>query len=262
MSIPHSGEVVPPEAFWLKGLSEPILMCDVDRYVDRLYQPVLKKLNISHVIAQTHRYVVDLNRLPDDIDADSVKGNKNPSGRFPIGLHWSRTTKGDRLMEYPIDLKLHFELLNKYFWPFHHEIEMQYKERFSQGFGNVYQLDAHSMPSLGTEVHKDPGKYRPEIVVSDQNGISCSSEFKNLVIESYKKAGFEVAYNFPYVGGRVTQTYGKPERGQHCIQVELNRDLYMNESTKGLIDEKSSSVAVKIERAVANIMEHLKEMKK
>ncbi len=34
VTIPHSGEKIPPQTPWLKTLPEEILMCDVDRYVD------------------------------------------------------------------------------------------------------------------------------------------------------------------------------------------------------------------------------------
>src|ERR1700749_4203771 len=88
ISIPHSGERIPAETTWLHGLPEPVVMCDVDRFVDRLYQPVLEATQLDCVKTEWHRYVVDLNRLPDDVDADSVIGSKNPSGKFTTGLHW------------------------------------------------------------------------------------------------------------------------------------------------------------------------------
>ena len=94
ISIPHSGERVPPEAVWLQGLPEGVLMCDVDRYVDRLYQPVVDGLKLGLVKTQWHRYVVDLNRLAEDVDADSVEGSTNASGKFTTGLHWVKTTRG------------------------------------------------------------------------------------------------------------------------------------------------------------------------
>src|ERR1700722_8962137 len=102
ISIPHSGERVPQEATWLQGLPEPIVMCDVDRFVDRLYRPTVDALSLACVTTQWHRYVIDLNRLPDDVDADSVEGSKNPSGKFTMGLHWVKTTRGTRLMPTPI----------------------------------------------------------------------------------------------------------------------------------------------------------------
>src|SRR5665213_2115352 len=101
ISIPHSGERIPPEVTWLHGLPEAIVMCDVDRYVDRLYQSTVGSLKLGCVKTQWHRYVVDLNRLPEDVDAESVIGSANPPGKFTTGLHWIKTTRGARLMPAP-----------------------------------------------------------------------------------------------------------------------------------------------------------------
>ena len=74
VSIPHSGERVPDECTWLQNIDERVLMCDVDRYVDRLYETTLGKLGIPFVKTEWHRYAADLNRIPEDIDASSVTG--------------------------------------------------------------------------------------------------------------------------------------------------------------------------------------------
>jgi N-formylglutamate deformylase len=117
----------------------------------------------------------------------------------------------------------------------------------------IYHLDAHSMPSMGTREHLDPGERRAEIVVSDCEGKSCSGWFKDLVIQSYSDAGFQVGYNWPYKGGRVTQTYGRPSDLQESIQVELNRALYMNEENKLLREDLRQGVQEKLKRAVETI---------
>lgn len=257
ISIPHAGENVPPETPWLKDLPEPVLMCDVDRYVDRLYQPVIESLKLPFVKTEWHRYAADLNRLPDDVDADSVIGHKNPSGTFPLGLHWVKTTTGIPLMKEPISDDLHRELIQKYFEPFHERVRAEYARFKSAGHQKVYQLDAHSMPSKGTAAHRDPGTERPQIVVSDCDGTSCESRYKDLVIAAYEQAGFQVSYNWPYKGGRVTQTYGKPQEGQHAIQVELNRSLYQNEITKRPKDAIFFDTQKRLENAVRYIWENL-----
>src|SRR4051812_27385351 len=122
VSIPHSGEKIPRETPWLEGLPETLLMYDVDRFVDRLYEPTLKNLNIPFVKTEWHRYAIDLNRLAEDVDADSVVDHENPSGKFPRGLHWSITTGGEKLMRRPMSRELHDELVKLYFEPFHKSV--------------------------------------------------------------------------------------------------------------------------------------------
>jgi N-formylglutamate amidohydrolase len=38
-----------------------------------------------------------------------------------------------------------------------------------------------------------------------------------------------VVHNKPYAGGFITEHYGRPARGLHALQIEVNRGLYMNE---------------------------------
>jgi N-formylglutamate amidohydrolase len=246
VSIPHAGEIVPEETPWLRALPERVLMCDVDRYVDEIYGPAAEKLGVPTVITEIHRYVVDANRWPTDIDQDSVEGSENPPGKFTIGYHWSQTTTQARLMKSPMAKDLHEKLTEKYFWPFHRQVEAQFAHWKAAGAAKVFHLDAHSMPSQGTSAHRDQGEKRPDIVVSDRDGVSCEPWYKDLVIESYRAVGFNVAYNWPYKGGRITETYGQPTKGQHTLQVEMNRALYMDEITKeraaGLFEDVQKSV--------------------
>lgn len=260
ISIPHSGEKLPNETPWLHSLPEPVLMCDVDRFVDRLYAPVFQRLKIPHVVTEWHRCVVDLNRLPDDVDASSVEGHPNTAGKFWNGLIWVRTTRGHALLPNPISPELHRQLVDKYFQPFHNQVLKLYSEFREQGAKTIYHLDAHSMPSKGTASHRDPGETRADIVVSDCDGTSCSTDFKDLVIEAYKKAGLGVAYNWPYKGGRVTQTYGKPSQGQQAIQVEISRALYMDEESKKWRPDLAEALTEKITQAVTYIHNQLPDI--
>ena len=43
--------------------------------------------------------------------------------------------------------------------------------------------------------------------------------------------GFGVALNKPYAGGYITEHYGRPHKAQHVLQIEVNRALYMDETT-------------------------------
>ena len=43
--------------------------------------------------------------------------------------------------------------------------------------------------------------------------------------------GYSVSYNHPYKGVELVRRYGDPARHRHSIQLEINRKLYMDEST-------------------------------
>jgi len=257
ISIPHSGELVPENIGWLQGLPEQLLMCDVDRFVHEIYQPGVEFLGLPSVVADIHRYVIDLNRWPEDVDQRSVEDSPNPPGSFTTGLHWVETTTGATLMKEPMPKSQHDQLVEDYYQPFHDKIKKMFSDFKSQGAKQVFHLDAHSMPSRGTEAHRDPGALRPQIVVSDCDGKSCDPIYKDLVIKAYESVGFEVAYNWPYKGGRITQTYGQPAAGQHAVQVEMSRALYMDEISKHKVADKLADVQKQVSRALAVIYSEL-----
>lgn len=261
-SIPHSGEKIPAECSWLLNLPEPTLMRDVDRFVDRLYEKSLQDLGISFTKTEWHRYAVDLNRIPQDIDASSVQGSSIQAGKNARGFHWVHTTQKEPLMNSPMTIELHQKLTQVIYEPFHASIQDEYKFRKEHGYKNIYHLDLHSMPSKGTSEHRDPGETRAEIVISDSMGKSASKEYVDLILTSYLRAGLQVRYNWPYFGGRLTEEYGKPNLGQHCVQVEINRSLYMDEVTKKWIPEKAQVLIPKLKFALELIKSGILDLEK
>lgn len=256
-TIPHSGEKVPDFCDWLFGLPEPTLMRDVDRYVDFLYEESLTELKIPFVKTEWHRYAADLNRLPQDIDKDSVAGSLNPSGSNNRGFHWSVTTLNEKLIHQPMSLEVHQKLVDLVYTPFHQNVKSLYDQTDRKTFPEIYHLDLHSMPSVGTQMHKDPGEVRADIVISDCLGKSSKKEFVDLVMTSYVRAGFKVGYNWPYIGGRVSEQYGRPQMNEHCVQVEISRQLYMNEENKKLKVEQAAVVQKKLKNALREIINGL-----
>ena len=228
VTISHAGEWIPEEAVWLRGVPESVLLCDLDRYVDQLYQRALEESNVPSVVGSIHRFVVDLNRLETDIDCSTVEGSLQPEGMFTRGLHWQKSTRGDLLIEKPLGSPCHKRLVETYFNPFHADILDKITNYRSKGFDKIFILDLHSMPSKGGVNHSDPGAVRKDVVLGNQFGTTADADFTKAVVEAYQSFGYEVSMNVPYPGGRIVHRYGKPSAGIQAIQVELNRALYMD----------------------------------
>ncbi len=256
ISIPHSGEKVPKEAYWLHSLPNRILMYDVDRFVDKLYQPILNTLKIPHIITPWHRYMVDCNRGLSDIDSQSVQGAK-PHPPQPIGLHWRTTTAGFTLIKKPLTKKLSNQIIDKYYKPFFNDIDNIYNNFLKNGAKKIYHLDLHSMPSQGTQVHRDPGKKRSDIVICTIDGTTAQKNWTTQVIAAYQSQGLSVSVNMPYKGGTVVQKYGQPKKNQQAIMVEVNRKLYMNEQSKLYLPDKASVLQKKLSHAIKDIWQNV-----
>lgn len=254
VTIPHSGEQIPESADWLKGLDEVTLMGDVDRFVDQLYQTHLRQLKIPFIKTQWHRYAADLNRLDTDVDCEAVMGNPNPAGQFPRGFHWVYNTHNEKILKAPLSLDVHNSLVKQVYEPFHKSIRDFYNRFEKLGFKNIFHCDLHSMPSVGTTQHRDPGERRADVVISDSKGKSCRKEFVDLVIACFEKENFKVKYNWPYFGGRLTEQYGQPEKGHHVVQIELNRSLYMNETTKKWDNQNGPRLSSRLEKVMHELL--------
>ena len=240
VTIPHAGETLVSQAAWLRGLSEPVLMCDVDRYVDVLYAPALSSCGIDFVRQDIHRYVVDCNRWPEDIDACAVEGVDTPGGTHPWGLHWSKTTLDHTLIKKPLSQALHQELLRLCYEPFFEKVDTLCEKLLSgTGVQSLYHFDFHSMPSRGRHFHRDPGRVRPDVVICTEDGKTASPEWTDFVLAAYKGEGFSVQLNDPYKGGTIILKYGNPKKNRQSVMVELNRRLYMDETTKQLLPKKA-----------------------
>ena len=113
----------------------------------------------------------------------------------------------------------------------YHDALAQALSRARERFGFAVLVDGHSMPSRGRAGHKDPGRARADVVPGDREGTSCAPSLSRLVGDHFTSRGFSVAFNDPYKGGYITAHHGRPADAIHAIQIELRRDLYMNEET-------------------------------
>ena len=72
----------------------------------------------------------------------------------------------------------------------------------------------------------------PDIVVGNLNGLSASKEFSDLIVGVLNQFGFKYSLNTPYAGGFITERHGNPNKNQHAIQIEINRNLYLQKNYK------------------------------
>ena len=82
------------------------------------------------------------------------------------------------------------------------------------------------MPS---SVRGHDGHARPDFIIGDRYGTSCSADLSEAATEILTGMGYRVAHNRPYAGGFITEHYGRPAKGLHALQLEINRALYMDE---------------------------------
>ena len=231
LSVPHAG--VATTGFESEVAPSLDVRCDADLMVDTLYQVGVGESGGvwlgPYVVATLSRFVCDMNRDADDVSLLAVPEHPRPGNADGRGFVWTVTTNGSPALARPLSLAA---------WEARRAVHAAYHAALSESleaarrrFGYAVLLDGHSMPSVGRTGHKDPGRARAEVVPGDRDGTSCSPALSRLVGQHFEAEGYAVAFNDPYRGGFITTHHGRPADGIHAIQVELRRDLYMDEAT-------------------------------
>lgn len=252
VSVPHAGTLVPEEDRETVGADERTILRDADLFVDRLWHRA-PELGAALLVATHSRYVLDLNRSPDDVDQDVCPEFEVPSRPNPRALIWRVSTEGKEVLTRPLsrlELKSRIERVHR---PYHDKLASLLEER-RRLFGYAILVDGHSMPSVGRVGHADHDERRADIVPGDVRGRSCSPALMTTVSEHFRAAGFEVRPNDPYMGGYITRHHGRPSRGVHAIQIEVNRDLYMNEGECTFEGERATRLIPVLDDLLATLL--------
>jgi N-formylglutamate deformylase len=227
VSVPHAG--VATDGFEATMTPELDVRCDADLYVDRLYRIGQADGPDVSLAARLSRFVCDLNRDADDVSPGAVPAHPAPRNTDGRGFIWAVTTAGVPALSRPLtleDWRARAALHAAY-----HGALAQALERARERFGFAVLVDGHSMPSRGRSGHQDPGRLRADVVPGDRDGTSCAPALSRFVGDHFSSRGYSVAFNQPYKGGYITTHHGRPAANIHAIQIELRRDLYMDETT-------------------------------
>lgn len=228
---PHSGVIYPAD--FQASLPTSILRSGEDTYVEELWQAI-PRVGGTLLAANFPRTYIDPNRELDDIDpnilAEPWTSELHPSekSRLGHGLLWHMAKKQ------PIyDRKLWVsEVENRigsYYEPYHQALGEQI-EAAHERFGVVWHLNLHSMPSDSYEVLEiESDKPLADFVLGDRDGTTCDPTFIGIIEDFLVSRGYTVARNDPFKGVAVIARIGRPELNRHSLQVEVNRNLYMDE---------------------------------
>ncbi|HVT06268.1 MAG TPA: N-formylglutamate amidohydrolase [Polyangia bacterium] len=227
VSVPHAGTRT--AGFDAALAPELDVRGDADLYVDRLYRIGEDGGPETYVAARLSRFICDLNRDPDDVSAGAVPEHPGPRNTDGRGFIWAVTTVGAPTLIRPLTLD-EWRARTAVHAAYHDTIARALS-RARERFGFAILVDGHSMPSRGRSGHTDTGRARADIVPGDREGRSCAPALMDAVRAHFERNGFSVRANEPYKGGFITAHHGRPADRIHAIQIEMRRDLYMNEET-------------------------------
>ncbi len=251
VEVPHAGLRLDPESLALCSAPARSIGRDADLYVDTLFSAA-PSVGAHLIYSHMSRYVCDLNRQADDVDAyTSTEGSATSS---PHGVVWRKTTEGRPALATPVpgaEIQRRLDLIYR---PYHARLAALIAEKKAR-FGFAILLCGHSMPSFGRL-----GERRADVVPGTQGRSTAHRLVIKATEEVTREAGYDFVHDTPYRGGFSTQHYGSPGARIHAIQIELSRRLYMDELTlsKNAGFSRCSQYCTQLVRSLGRIELNLK----
>ncbi|WP_026620342.1 N-formylglutamate amidohydrolase [Ensifer sp. WSM1721] len=230
---PHSGRHYPQSFLDQSRLDPHSIRRSEDHFVDELFRSATF-LGAPLLRAHFPRAFLDVNREPYELDPRMFEGalpaHANISSmRVAGGLGTVPRLVAENMEIYrsrfPVEEALaRIETIYK---PYHATLR-KLIARTHVRFGMSILIDCHSMPG---NVHLPGSGQRPDFIIGDRYGTSAAAELSRAAVDLLEGLGYAVARNKPYAGGFITEHYGRPTRGLHALQIEINRSLYVDETT-------------------------------
>ena len=204
---------------------------DTDWHVAKLYEFV-RELDASMLVADYSRYVVDLNRPPDDAALYA--------GQISTGICPNMSFAGEYLYEdmgvvAAEDIR---ERVDAYWLPYHSLIESKLAALRDE-YGYAILWDAHSIPSLVPRLFDGE---LPVLNIGTNDGDSCSANIAEQVFEIATASDYSAVMNGRFKGGYITRHYGDPRNNVHAIQLEIAQRAYMDEASREYDDVKADKL--------------------
>jgi len=220
VSLPHDGTALPAELA-VRMTAAARAVPDTDWHVARLYA-FAREVGASIITPKYSRYVVDLNRPPDDT---SLYPGQNTTGLCPLvqfsgapvylaGQEPSPDEVARRVARY---------------WRPYHEMLLGEIARIKAVHGRTLLWEGHSIKSVVPFLFD--GRL-PDFNLGTADAASCSPALQRRltdVLESQREYSFVV--NGRFKGGYITRHYGRPGDGVEAVQLELVQLNYMDEES-------------------------------
>jgi N-formylglutamate amidohydrolase len=228
---PHSGAQYPDSFIKSSILDRQKIRSSEDAFVDQLFSAV-PEYGAPFLMASLPRAFVDLNRSPDELDPALIEGARrhghNPRVTSGLGVIPRVVANGRAIYQGKLTGE-HAKLrIDRYWHPYHRMLQSLLDDALDR-FGQAILIDCHSMPHEAMDGTSRGKKPRAQIVLGDRFGAAAGGNVVDIIESAFVDAGLNVTRNTPFAGAYVTQTYGRPSRDQHAVQIEIDRSLYMDE---------------------------------
>jgi len=226
ISLPHIGTTIPDD-LRPAYVERALVMEDTDWYLDVLYD-FAAGLGASTLVPVMSRYVIDLNRPPQDAPMYAGANNTElcPSRSFSgAALYRPGCAPGPEEVA---------RRRQQYWQPYHDALQAEL-DRLKGLHGHALLLDGHSIRSELPWLFE--GKL-PDLNLGTVGGLSCAPGLRDALGAVLANASrYTSVVDGRFRGGYITRAYGRPEAGVHAVQLEMCWSCYMRETPPWEVDE-------------------------
>jgi N-formylglutamate deformylase len=219
VSMPHAGTDIPDD------VAANLMPCaavraDTDWHLPELYG-FLDEMGVSRLSARWSRYLIDLNRPPENTN---LYPGQDTTGLCPVDTFGRERLYRAGMEPDEAEVK---RRLDRYWRPYHNQLRAEL-DRLLAEHGRVVLWDAHSIASV---VPRFFDGRLPDLNFGTADGKSCSQQLEGVMIKLVDSQDqFSFVFNGRFKGGHITRHYGNPAGGVHAIQLEMAQCLYMDEA--------------------------------
>lgn len=242
ISIPHAGIVIPADQRH-RYTERALQVEDTDWFLDRLYA-FARDLGAGMIVPAESRYLIDLNRPPEN--APMYPGVNNTE-LCPTRHFTGEPIYRDGLA--PDDAEIARRVATV--WRPYHAALHDELARLKAAHGHAVLFDAHSIKSElpwlfdGTLPHMNLGT---------SNGAACDATLRQSLAEVFgAQDRYTHVIDGRFKGGHITRHFGRPQHGQHAVQLEMCWRAYMDEVPPRWNDARAADVTPLLTRLVLTL---------
>lgn len=243
LSLPHVGTWL-PEDQRPRYVERALAVEDTDWHLERLYGFV-RALGASVLVPRASRYVIDLNRPPEN--APMYPGVNNTE------LCPTRFFSGDPLYrdgQAPDDAEI-ARRLHTYWQPYHAALQAELARLRAQ-HGHAVLFDGHSIKSELPWLFE--GRLW-DLNLGTASGASCDPTLRERLAQVLSgQSRYSHVVDGRFKGGYITRQYGRPHEGIHAVQLEMAFSCYMQDVPPFAYDEDRAGQVLPVLRSLVQAM--------
>ena len=241
ISVPHAGTEVPADL--RERFSAPArLLPDTDWNVDRLYKWAVAA-GAGMLVAPFSRYVVDLNRPPDDAPLYDLSHTGLSIGLVPATTFVAEPVYREGCEPDAAEIS---ERVKNYWQPYHRCLRDELR-RIRDLHGHAVLLDAHSIRSVLPLLFDG---MLPDLNLGSFDGRSASASLLAAARHALGSPRYSLVVDGRFKGGYITRNYGDPGNGIHALQLEMAQSAYMQEAPPRWHDDLARPMQDVLQRLV------------